>query len=78
MTRKTERLRNKIVEYLRGKARSSNEIRDHINSTTVYGTTSAVLNNVLGKDPRFVNVGTTQDVNLSGRVYVISVWELDE
>lgn len=78
MTRKTERLRNKIVEYLRGKPRSSNEIRDHINSTTVYGTTAPVLNNVLGKDPLFVNVGTTQDVNLSGRVYGITMWKLNE
>ena len=78
MTRKTERLRNKIVEYLRGEPRSSNEIRDHINSTTVYGTTAPVLNNVLGKDPRFVNVGTTQDTDVGGRSYTISMWKLNE
>ena len=76
---KTARLRAKIVEYLRGgPPRTSNEIRDHINKTLVYGTSKAVLNNILGKDPRFVKVGTTQNVNVSKRVYVISVWELDE
>ncbi len=76
---KTTRLRGKIVEYLRGgPPRTSNEIREHINKTLVYGTSASVLNNVLGKDPRFIKVGTTQDTALSGRPYVITMWKLDE
>lgn len=76
---KTARLRTKIVEYLReGIPRTSNEIREHINRTLVYGTSASALNNILGKDPRFVKVGTTEDADLSGRPYVITMWKLDE
>ena len=74
---KTKRIRLMIVAYLadRGSAHFS-EIKDHLNDSMAFGTTSNQLGNILAKDSRFQKQETmTLRQGIVGK-YRVTEWTL--
>ena len=77
---KTKRLRTHIITYLRENgAKSTTEIKDHLNQRTRHGTTMNQLGNILAKCSEFRKLeepAMVSSVTHSG--YKVCVGELDE
>ena len=73
---KTQRIREKIVSYMREKGEvTTTDILEHVNNTLRHGTTMNQLGNILGKSSLFVKTGYI-DESLSNNRNRICSWRL--
>ena len=78
----TQRLREETLKLLREQSTASTvEIFDHLNDRLRWGATMNQVGNVLAKDKRFLQVGTTRGYFrrlTGGGTYAVMVWALKE
>lgn len=75
---KTQRIREKIKEYLKESPLSTIEILDKINNSSRHGTTCQQLGNVLSKDRDIIKIGHVKRGGIVSGTYNICEWALKD